>query len=130
MARRLAPVLAAVAVLGLAAPGAAADEALARAFASADLNGDGFLDIDEYAAAVIARFFEHDANGDRFLTPDEVPEADPADFAEADRGGDGRISLGEAVGDRMIRFFDAGGREPPHGVVTLEELKAYEAGRS
>ena len=112
-----------------AAP-ASSDEALERAFAAADLNGDGYLNIDEYGAAVIARFFEHDSDGDRFLSPAEVPEADPADFDEADRDDDGLISLGEAVGDRMIRFFDAGGDEAPHGVVTLEELQAYEAGRS
>lgn len=130
MPRRLTLALAALTTLGLAAGSAAASEELERAFAAADLNGDGYLNIDEYTAAVISGFFERDANGDKVLTLDELPDVDPADFEKADRNGDGRISLGEAVGDRMIRFFDAGGDQPPHGVVTLDELKAYEAGRS
>ncbi|MEM1314471.1 MAG: EF-hand domain-containing protein [Pseudomonadota bacterium] len=125
---RLAGAFAAAALLA-AAPPAAADE-LAEAFAAADLDGNGYLNVDEYVAAVVLRFGELDADGDGMLSLSEVPDADPDEFAEADRDGDGLLSLGEAVGDRMMRFFDAGGDQPPHGVVTLDELRAHEAGRS
>ncbi|MEO0682087.1 MAG: hypothetical protein AAF192_16910 [Pseudomonadota bacterium] len=118
------PLVFAAVWLGLAAPAALGDE-LADAFAAADVNGDGHLDVDEYVAAVVVRFAEHDANGDGVLTSAELPEADADAFAMADRDGSGTLSLGEAVADRMIRFFDAGGEDAPHGVVTLEELRAY-----
>lgn len=113
----------------LTAGPAAADE-LAEAFAAADVNGDGYLDVDEYVAAVVVRFAEHDENGDGSLSPEELPEADPAEFEEADRDDDGVLSLGETVGDRMMRFFDAGGQETPFGLISLDDIRAYDAERS
>ena len=41
----------------------------------------------------------------------------------ADRDGDGMLSLGEAAGDRMVRFFDADASHD--GMVTLTEINAY-----
>ena len=57
------------------------------------------------------------------LTASEIDGVDAAAFAAADRDGDGMLSLGEAVGDRMVRFFDADASHD--GMVTMAEINAY-----
>ncbi len=99
-----------------------------KAFATADVNGDGYLDVNEYVGQVIYIFKAIDANGDGFITVQEWaaynPGYDPARFKAADRNGDGRISLGEAVAVKMIEFFDIDTNRD--GVITVEELLVYE----
>lgn len=114
------------AALAAGAAGAVDADRLRAAFDAADVNNDGVVDVDEYVAYFVAAFQRHDANGDGFLTPDEVPDVDMARFRAADRDGDGRISLGEAIAERMIVFFDIASDD---GVITLDRLLAYEAAR-
>ena len=105
---------------------AATEEQLREAFAVADRNADGVVDVDEYVAYFVEAFRARDADGRGYLTIDELRDVDPARFAAADRNGDGRISLGETVAERMIVFFDLASDD---GVIRLEELLAYEAAR-
>jgi hypothetical protein len=117
----------AVAVAMTAGAALAADEAdLRAAFAAADVNGDGVVDVDEYVAYFVAAVRRLDADGDDALAPSDVPDADPARFRAADRDGDGFVSLGEAVAERMIVFFELASDD---GVIRLDELLAYEAAR-
>ena len=110
-----------------AAPAFAADEERLRAaFAAADVNADGVVDVDEYVAYFVQAVRSRDANGDGFLVPAELENVDMARFAAADRDGDGRISMGEAVAERMLVFFDLASDD---GVIRLDELLAYEAAR-
>ena len=50
---------------------------------------------------------------------------DAARFAAADRDGDGMVSLGEAVAERMILFFEIDTNRD--GAISLDELSAFEA---
>ncbi|MGF1658754.1 MAG: hypothetical protein ACFCUS_04950 [Rubrimonas sp.] len=123
----LAACLAGALWTALAAPVlAATEEQLRAAFAAADVNADGVVDVDEYVAYFADAFRRRDADGDGFLVPADFPNPDMARFGEADRDGDGRISLGEAVAERMLVFFDLASDD---GVIRLDELLAYEAAR-
>jgi Ca2+-binding EF-hand superfamily protein len=57
------------------------------------------------------------------LTASELPEASPQGFSRIDRNGDATISVGEAAGDRIVRFFDADANH--NGLLTLTELRRY-----
>lgn len=99
-----------------------------KAFAVADVNGDGYLDVNEYVAQTIYIFRQIDVNRDGSITEQEWAVYNPgynvARFKAADRDGDGKISLGEAVAFKMIQFFDVDTNRD--GVITIEELLVYE----
>jgi len=126
--RRTVPMIA-VSVLALsAAHTATAQEAsrekLAAAFAEADNNHDGYINVDEYVAYMVRAFAGLDLDRDRLLVPSDIPKTTPERFARIDRNGDGKISLGEGVAEKMIDYFAIDTDED--GVFTLEELLAYE----
>src|SRR5262245_10433661 len=86
------------------------EDAIRKAFAEADANGDGVLNLDEYVGHVIYVFKRIDTNGDRVITIEEAiafnPQHNPAMFKAADRNGDGRLSVGEAAAAKVIDFFE------------------------
>lgn len=99
------------------------DEDLRKAFAAADDNKDGVIDVDESVADAILIFVTMDKNKDRFLSKDELPGVDPNRLQRADRDSDGRLSVGEVASDRVWEFFEAD--TDRNGVVTFEEVRLY-----
>ena len=65
-----------------------------------------------------------DRDRDGFLVPKDSPSTTPDRFQSIDRNGDGKVSLGEAVGDKVIDFFDAD--QNKDGVMSLAELLNFE----
>lgn len=103
---------------------AMSQDEIRTAFAAADANGDGYLNVDEFVANNVYLFQQTDTNRDRYLIPAEVPQVSPGRFRNADRDGDGRLSLGEAVAGKMIQFFDL---DTSHdGTLSLDEVLDYE----
>ncbi len=99
-----------------------------KAFADADANRDGYLNVDEFVGSVVLVFKGADRNGDGFIVESEAvaynPAHNPADFKKADRDGDGRLSLGEVVAAKIIVFFDVDGNRD--GVLTVDEVLVHE----
>ena len=99
-----------------------------KAFAEADANKDGVLNIDEYVANVILVFKQADTNRDHYISIDEAKtywaETRPDLFNAADRNGDGRLSVGEAAGKKVVDFFEMDTNHD--GVLTIEEILVYE----
>ncbi len=102
------------------------EDRLTAAFSVADRDANGAVNVDEYVAYFVAAFRALDDEGKGHLVASDFERFDPARFAAADRDGDGRISLGEAVAERMTLFFDLAGSD---GVITLKELLVYENAR-
>lgn len=100
-------------------------ERLQAAFAAADADGDGYVDVNEYVAHFVGLYASVDPNRDGSVTQADVPNVDPKRFAAADRDGDGMVSLGEAVAERIILFFDIDTNRD--GAISLDELSAFEA---
>lgn len=122
----LSAACAAALAIAASVPGAAATERLRAAHAAADVNGDGHIDVDEYIAYFVAAFQRLDTDNTGYLTMDDFDDVDPERFRAADRDGDGRISLGEAIAERIILFFEIAGED---GTITVDDLIAYEASR-
>jgi Ca2+-binding EF-hand superfamily protein len=99
-----------------------------KAFSTADVNGDGFIDVNEFVAHVIYIFKQVDKDGDKFISVQEWSVHNPGfnsdRFAGVDRNGDAKLSLGEAVGAKMVEFFDIDTNRD--GVITIQELLIYE----
>ena len=130
--KTLATVLAAAAGVVLFGAGVGAqqpsNDAVRKAFAEADANQDGVLNIDEYIANVIYVFRQADANRDRFVTEAEArafsTNFDAALFKAADRNGDGKLSVGEVVAAKVIDYFEIDVSRD--GVLTVDEVLVYE----
>lgn len=113
----------------LVAPDVGAQEGgVAAAFADADQNGDGALNVDEYVGHFVSLFGGVDADRDGRVSKSDVPQVDPARFDEADANGDGYVSLGEAVAERMGLFFDIDGNRD--GALSVEEIMVFEKERN
>jgi Ca2+-binding EF-hand superfamily protein len=120
--------LAAALALGSVGDQRPGDAGIRKAFAAADVNADGSLDVNEFVANTIYLFKQLDTNHDRYLSEQEWSGGDRGnsrgDFKAVDRNGDGRISVGEAVAAKMIEFFEIDSDR--NGVITIGELLAYE----
>lgn len=114
------------AALGSAAAAQDREERLRAAFAVGDRNGDGVIDVDEYVAYFIEGFRARDTQNRGYLTMSSFENPDRARFEAADRDRDGRISLGEAIADRIIVFFEIASDD---GHISLDDLLAYERTR-
>ena len=103
-------------------------DAVRKAFAAADANGDGYLNIDEYIANVIYVFRDADKNRDGFIVEQEAiaysTMHSPSRFKNADRNGDGKLSVGEVVAAKVIDFFEIDTNRD--GVISVEEVLVYE----
>lgn len=104
-------------------PAPPSDEDLRKAFAAADDNKDGVINIDEAVGDAILIFVSLDKNRDKYLSKDELPGYDPNRVQRADRDGDGRLSVGEVASDRVWEFFEAD--TDRNGVVTFEEVRVF-----
>jgi Ca2+-binding EF-hand superfamily protein len=132
--KRASAALAFVIALGIAGGigGAVAqqvnEETIRMAFADADVNGDGVLNLDEYVGHVIYVFKRIDVNRDGYITFEEAiaysPVHNVATMKAMDRNGDGRLSVGEVAGAKVIDFFEMDTNHD--GVITVEELIVYE----
>ena len=105
------------------APAPVTDEQLRASFNAADVNRDGYIDVDEVVADAILVFGRYDANRDGFLVPSELPRHSPDRFRRADRDGDGKLSIGEVAADRVYEFFLIDTNR--NGVITFEEVRAF-----
>jgi Ca2+-binding EF-hand superfamily protein len=78
------------------------------AFAEADTNKDGAIDIEEFHVRLVEVFYNADTNKDGFLTIDEYERLPfSGAFKDADANGDGRVSLPEFVAIRFHQFEEA-----------------------
>ncbi len=77
------------------------------AFAEADQNSNGSIEIDEYYDRLVEIFFAGDANKDGFLSREELARTVviPESFEQADRDADGRVSRREFVRVRLPLFL-------------------------
>ncbi len=114
----------ALSIPAISAKSVATEKELRAAFDDGDLNGDDVLEIDEYAAYMVRLFDSLDKDNNRILTPDEVGGSVNDRFREIDRNGDVKLSLGEAVGDKVIDFFDAD--TDRSGTLSFAELRRFE----
>jgi Ca2+-binding EF-hand superfamily protein len=98
------------------------------AFAEADTNGDGEIDLCEFHERVVEVFYNADTNKDGFLSPDEYARLPfSGDFKDADHAGKGRISLHDFVAVRYRQFVEADTNHD--GALSLEEVVAAYEGR-
>jgi Ca2+-binding EF-hand superfamily protein len=127
-ASALAAALLGAAVLtasGQQQPAQSVEERIRTGLATADVNKDGVIDVDEMVGHSLYLFKQYDRNRDGVLTPDELPKHDPARMRRADRTGDGRLSHSEVAADKVYEFFEID--TDRNGVVSVQEVLAYEA---
>ena len=98
------------------------------AFAEADENKDGVIEIGEFYDRLVDVFFLDDTNKDGSLSHDEFVAAVVIEepFSQVDRNGDGKVSKQEFVRSRLPLFRSSDTNDD--GVLSLEEVTAaYEA---
>jgi hypothetical protein len=92
------------------------------AFAEADRNGDGAIDVDEYVAHSVVLFEAAGGTDTREIPRSALADVSASEFNRADRDRNGRLSLGEVVADKMIDFFETDTNHD--GVLTPVEVVA------
>ena len=125
---------AAVAAVPLAAMAQAQPTVSRRVFLDADLNKDGFVDLDEFHKDVVNGFHALDHNRDGYITVAEIraiPDKTRVELVlkmlkAADKDGDGRLSFREVVEARMDFFDKADSNRDER--LSLEEVLAFDAG--
>ena len=102
-------------------------------FLNADLNKDGFIDIDEFHKDVVRGFHALDHNRDGYISAEEIRSIPDKTRVElilkmlkiADKDGDGKLSFREVV-ERRMAFFDAADFDKDDRL-SMTEVIAYDA---
>ena len=118
----LAAGLAAVLLAG-AAPAQTPVPDLRERFQTADKNGDGRVDREEFHQRTIEVFYFLDTGRRGYLVREQITGTTDERVRAADTNGDGRITLEEFLNARH-RDFDAADTNRD-GVVSLEEVQIY-----
>jgi hypothetical protein len=120
--------------LGLPAMAAQTQPSISRQiFVDADLNRDGFVDLDEFHKDIVKSFHALDHNRDGNITVEEIraiPDKGRAEallmlLKRADTNGDGKLSFKEVVEVRMDNFARADTNRDDR--LSLEEVVAFDA---
>jgi hypothetical protein len=120
--------------LGLPAMAAQTQPSISRQiFVDADLNRDGFVDLDEFHKDIVNGFHALDHNRDGAITVEEIraiPDKGRVEallvlLKRADTNGDGRLSFKEVVEVRMDNFAWADANRDDR--LSLEEVVAFDA---
>ena len=100
------------------------------AFAQADQNGDGAIEIDEFHERLIDIFFLGDVDKDGFLSEEEFVKVVviKEDFAIVDTSSDGKLSKREFVNARLPIFFAMD--KDKDGSLSIVEVTAGFEGRA
>jgi Ca2+-binding EF-hand superfamily protein len=120
--------------LGLPAMAAQTQPSISRQiFFDADLNRDGFVDLDEFHKDIVNSFHALDHNRDGTITVEEmraIPDKGRVEallmlLKRADTNGDGKLSFKEVVEVRMDNFARADTNRDDK--LSLEEVVAFDA---
>jgi len=102
-------------------------------FLAADLNKDGYVDLDEFHKDVVRSFHALDHSRDGYITADEIraiPDKTRVDLLLkamklSDRDRDGRLSFKEVV-ERRMGYFDTADTDKDERL-SMAEVVAYDA---
>ena len=88
-------------------PLAQAADPSTTAFALADEDADGVINVEEYRNRMIVVFVALDEDGDGYLVESELPDGQKDVFPVADANGNGKLGLREHLVFIMPRFWKA-----------------------
>jgi hypothetical protein len=133
LCQRVTAACAAVAAVPLAAMAQAQPTVSRRVFLDADLNKDGFVDLEEFHKDVVNGFHTLDHNRDGYISLEEIraiPDKGRVDLLlatlkTADKNGDGRLSFLEVIEVRMAYFDKADTNKDER--LSLGEVIAFDA---
>ena len=98
------------------------------AFAEADTDHDGEIDLCEFRERVIEIFYRADTDKNGSLSPTEYQQLPfSGDFKDADPAGTGRITLHDFIAVRYRQFIEADGNKD--GELSVAEVIAVSEGR-